>query len=127
MLIEDPQSAVLLLHLGHLRFVEHESLRRGAGVEAAYQSLSPLLSRPVQEEYLVALAPATNAWAALPTLTVMAVVLGIDNLIFISVLSNKLPEEARARARRIGIAGALVLRLGLLGTVAVLIRLTAPL
>jgi len=78
-------------------------------------------------EYLVALATDPSAWAALITLTVMEVVLGIDNLIFISVLSNKLPEEARARARRIGIAGALVLRLGLLGTVAVLIRLTAPL
>ena len=78
-------------------------------------------------EYLVALATDPSAWAALITLTVMEVVLGIDNLIFISVLSNKLPEEERARARRIGIAGALVLRLGLLGTVAVLIRLTAPL
>ena len=66
------------------------------------------------------------AWAALITLTVMEVVLGIDNLIFISILSNKLPGEERARARRIGIAGALVLRLALLGTVAMIIRLTAP-
>jgi predicted tellurium resistance membrane protein TerC len=56
----------------------------------------------------------------------MEIVLGIDNLIFISVLSNKLPEDQRARARRIGIASALVLRLALLGTIAVIVRLTDP-
>lgn len=67
-----------------------------------------------------------NAWAALATLTLMEVVLGIDNLIFISVLSNKLPEHQRKRARQIGIAGALVLRLVLLGTVAIIVRLTDP-
>ncbi|TFG47265.1 MAG: TerC family protein, partial [Gemmatimonadales bacterium] len=65
-------------------------------------------------------------WAALATLTVLEVVLGIDNLIFISILSNKLPEDQRARARRIGIGGALVLRLGLLATVAMIVRLTTP-
>jgi predicted tellurium resistance membrane protein TerC len=57
----------------------------------------------------------------------MEVVLGIDNLIFISVLSNKLAEEHRARARRIGIALALVMRLALLGTIAWIIQLTEPL
>ncbi|MCB1671860.1 MAG: TerC family protein [Pseudomonadales bacterium] len=66
------------------------------------------------------------AWAALATLTLMEVVLGIDNLIFVSILSNKLPEHQRGRARRIGIAGALVLRLILLGTVAVIVQLTDP-
>lgn len=54
------------------------------------------------------------AWAALVTLIVMEVVLGIDNLIFISILSNKLPEAVRTRARRIGISLALIMRLGLL-------------
>ncbi len=44
-----------------------------------------------------------TAWAALLALVIMEVVLGIDNLIFISILSNKLPESQRARARRIGI------------------------
>ena len=78
-------------------------------------------------EYLLALLTDPAAWAALVTLTVMEVVLGIDNLIFISILSNKLPEEERARARRIGIGGALILRLALLGTVAILIGLTEPL
>ena len=66
------------------------------------------------------------AWAALATLIVMEVVLGIDNLIFISILTNKLPEQDRPRARRIGIAGALILRLALLATVAFIIQLTEP-
>ena len=77
-------------------------------------------------ENLQALITDPNAWAALATLTVMEVVLGIDNLIFISVLSNKLPEHQRDRARRIGIAGALVLRLVLLATVAFIVQLTDP-
>jgi predicted tellurium resistance membrane protein TerC len=57
----------------------------------------------------------------------MEVVLGIDNLIFISILSNKLPEAQRARTQRVGIGLALVMRLGLLGTVALIVRLTNPL
>lgn len=67
-----------------------------------------------------------TAWVALATLIVMEVVLGIDNLIFIAILTNKLPEHQRERARRIGIAGALILRLLLLGTIAVIVKLTAP-
>jgi predicted tellurium resistance membrane protein TerC len=66
------------------------------------------------------------AWAALLTLIAMEVVLGIDNLIFISILTNKLPEERRSKARRIGIALALALRLALLGTVAWIVQLTEP-
>ena len=69
--------------------------------------------------------PAT--WAALAALIVMEVVLGIDNLIFISILTNKLPETMRARARRIGIGLALALRLVLLSLVAVIVSLTRPL
>jgi predicted tellurium resistance membrane protein TerC len=75
---------------------------------------------------LIQLAIEPAAWAALATLIVMEVVLGIDNLIFISILTNKLPAENRTRARRIGIGAALVLRLVLLGTVAFIIRLTQP-
>ena len=67
-----------------------------------------------------------TAWAALVALVIMEVVLGIDNLIFISILSNKLPEHQRARARRIGIALALIMRLGLLSMIAWLVGLTAP-
>ncbi len=63
------------------------------------------------------------AWAALVTLVVMEVVLGIDNLIFISILSNKLPEEQRQRARRLGISLALVMRLGLLTAISWIISL----
>ena len=77
-------------------------------------------------DYLLSLAADPAAWAALVTLVVMEVVLGIDNLIFISILTNKLPEQYRARARRIGIGGALILRLVLLGTIAVIVGLTAP-
>lgn len=66
------------------------------------------------------------AWAALITLIVMEVVLGIDNLIFISILSNKLPEHQRAKARRIGIALALIMRLGLLSTLAFIVGLVKP-
>ncbi|MDA0702129.1 MAG: TerC family protein [Proteobacteria bacterium] len=67
-----------------------------------------------------------NAWAALVTLIVMEVVLGIDNLIFISIFTNKLPPERRASARRIGIGLALIMRLGLLATIAWIMRLTEP-
>jgi predicted tellurium resistance membrane protein TerC len=67
-----------------------------------------------------------GAWAALAALVVMEVVLGIDNLIFISILSNKLPEAQRQKARRIGIGLALVMRLGLLTMIAWIVGLTAP-
>jgi predicted tellurium resistance membrane protein TerC len=66
------------------------------------------------------------AWAALVTLVVMEVVLGIDNLIFISILSNKLPEAQRQRARRIGISLALIMRLALLFSIAWIVGLKAP-
>ena len=75
-------------------------------------SIIPLLSDPA-------------AWAALVTLVVMEVVLGIDNLIFISILSNKLPENQRQRVRRIGIGLALIMRLALLSIIAWLVGLTA--
>lgn len=78
-------------------------------------------------EYLISLLLDPSAWTALGVLIVMEVVLGIDNLIFISILTNKLPEERRASARRIGIAAAMILRLVLLGTIAFIIRLTTPL
>ena len=77
-------------------------------------------------DYLLQLAASPTAWVALATLIVMEIVLGIDNLIFISILTNKLPEQHRAKARRIGISMALVLRLGLLSTIAFIVQLTAP-
>jgi len=78
-------------------------------------------------DYLMTLLLDPSAWAALGVLIVMEVVLGIDNLIFVSILTNKLPEHQRGRARRLGIGAALVLRLALLGAIAWIIRMTAPL
>ena len=66
------------------------------------------------------------AWAALLTLITMEVVLGIDNLVFVAILSNKLPAEQRQRTRRIGIGLALVLRLLLLTTISWIVGMTAP-
>jgi len=77
-------------------------------------------------EYLLTLAADPAAWVALVTLLAMEIVLGIDNLIFISILTNKLPEHRRQKTRRIGITAALVLRLILLGTVAYIVKLTDP-
>ncbi len=77
-------------------------------------------------DYLMELAASPAAWAALITLIAMEVVLGIDNLLFISILTNKLPEDIRPRARRIGIGLALVMRLGLLSTVAFIVTLVQP-
>ncbi len=67
-----------------------------------------------------------TAWVALLTLVVLEIVLGIDNLIFISILTNKLPEQHRARARRLGIGAALIMRLVLLATISFIVRLTTP-
>jgi predicted tellurium resistance membrane protein TerC len=67
-----------------------------------------------------------EGWIALITLVAMEVVLGIDNLIFISILSNKLPEADRARARRLGIGAALIMRLLLLATISWITQLTQP-
>lgn len=65
-------------------------------------------------------------WAALLTLIVMEVVLGIDNLLFISIVTNKLPEHQRRRARNLGIGLALVMRLGLLAAIAWIVGLVEP-
>jgi predicted tellurium resistance membrane protein TerC len=67
-----------------------------------------------------------GVWAALVTLVVMEVVLGIDNLIFISILSNKLPAHQQQKARRVGIGLALGMRLALLSMIAWIVGLTAP-
>lgn len=75
---------------------------------------------------LIALTSDPAAWIALATLVVMEVVLGIDNLIFISILSNKLPEGQRMKARQIGIGLALGLRLLLLASIAYIVQLTQP-
>ena len=76
---------------------------------------------------LLNLAADPAAWIALLTLIGMELVLGIDNLVFIAVLTNKLPENQRTVARRIGIGLAVILRLMLLGAIALIVSLTTPL
>jgi len=68
-----------------------------------------------------------NAWIGLLTLTGLEIVLGIDNIIFISILSGKLPPADQGRARRYGLLGAFVSRLLLLLSIAWIVRLTQPL
>ncbi|HWM84760.1 MAG TPA: TerC family protein [Kofleriaceae bacterium] len=69
----------------------------------------------------------SDTWIALLTLTVMEVVLGIDNIVFISILTDKLPAEKQERTRRLGVGLALILRLALLFTITWIMQLTAPL
>jgi len=68
-----------------------------------------------------------NAWIALATLTALELVLGIDNIVFISILVDKLPPEKRELARRLGLFMAMFMRLGLLVVLSWIIGLTAPL
>lgn len=76
-------------------------------------SLLPLLTSPA-------------AWLALLTLVTMEVVLGIDNLVFVALVTNKLPEESRKKGRAIGLGLALGLRLLLLTTLVFIVGLTKP-
>ena len=67
-----------------------------------------------------------SIWLALVTLAGLEIVLGIDNLVFIAILTNRLPPERRPAARKVGMAMALVTRLMLLGALAWLVQLTQP-
>jgi predicted tellurium resistance membrane protein TerC len=68
-----------------------------------------------------------ESWIALLTLTVLEIVLGIDNVIFISILAGKLPVERQAKARRLGLFLAMFIRIGLLASLAWIVSLTQPL
>lgn len=68
-----------------------------------------------------------ETWAALLTLTVLEIVLGIDNLVFLAIISNRLPAHQQESARRLGLSMALVLRVGLLLTLTWIAALTTPL
>jgi predicted tellurium resistance membrane protein TerC len=68
-----------------------------------------------------------ESWIALLTLTVLEIVLGIDNVIFISILAGKLPGERQAQARRLGLFLAMFIRIGLLASLAWIVSLTRPL
>ncbi len=69
----------------------------------------------------------TELIVALVTLTVLEVVLGVDNVIFISILSGKLPKDQQKRARRVGLLAAMVMRIALLFSITWMARLTTPL
>ncbi|MGH2575460.1 MAG: TerC family protein, partial [Ignavibacteria bacterium] len=66
-------------------------------------------------------------WIALITLTALEVVLGVDNIIFISIISSKLPENKQGKARTLGLALAMVTRILLLFSITWIMRLTTPL
>jgi predicted tellurium resistance membrane protein TerC len=68
-----------------------------------------------------------QAWIAFATLTVLEVVLGIDNIVFLAILGDRLPPDQRAKARRIGLVLALVMRIGLLLAIGAVMKFTAPL
>jgi predicted tellurium resistance membrane protein TerC len=67
-----------------------------------------------------------EGWIALATLTILEVVLGIDNIVFISILAGKLRAEDRARARKIGLSLAMFIRIALLWSITWVMRLTTP-
>jgi predicted tellurium resistance membrane protein TerC len=67
-----------------------------------------------------------EAWIALITLTALEIVLGIDNIVFISIMAAKLPEAQRERARVIGLGGAMIMRIALLFSISFIVGLTAP-
>lgn len=69
----------------------------------------------------------TDTWIALLTLTFLEIVLGVDNIIFISIVSNKLPENQQAKARNLGLSLALFFRIGLLLGISHIIKFTDPL
>ena len=68
-----------------------------------------------------------TAWLGLLTLVVIEIVLGIDNLVFIAILTAKLPAKQRNKARYIGLGGALVIRLFFLSTIAIIMGMVVPL
>ena len=68
-----------------------------------------------------------DLWVAFLTLLMLEIVLGIDNIVFISILAGKLPQEQRERARKVGLSLAMVIRILLLLTITWVMRLTAPL
>jgi len=67
-----------------------------------------------------------NVWTSLLTLTILEIVLGIDNIVFLSIASGRLPVHQQPRARRIGLALALLMRIALLSSIAFIIHLSAP-
>ena len=76
---------------------------------------------------MIELLSSPEAWLALLTLTVVEIVLGIDNVVFIAILADRLPEEQRKKARNLGLGAAMITRILLLLSISWLVKLTDPL
>src|SRR4051812_35909110 len=67
-----------------------------------------------------------QTWISLVTLTLLEIVLGIDNIVFITILAGKLPAQQQPKARKLGLAAALITRLLLLASLSFIVKLTHP-
>lgn len=76
---------------------------------------------------MVELLSSPEVWLSFATLAALEIVLGVDNIIFIAILSGRLPPGSRERARKLGLAGAFLTRMGLLGTISWIVKLDRPL
>jgi len=76
---------------------------------------------------MIELLSSPEVWLSFATLALLEIVLGVDNIIFIAILSGRLPENQRERARKLGLLGAFVSRLGLLATLSWIVKLDKPL
>lgn len=81
---------------------------------------------PVADLTIVEMLTSPAIWASFLTLTLLEIILGIDNVIFLSIISGYLPKDQQAKARRIGLIMALVMRIGLLASIAWIMGLTKP-
>jgi predicted tellurium resistance membrane protein TerC len=86
-----------------------------------------LISGSLAEEAGMAWIYSPESWLALVTLTVLEIVLGIDNIVFISILAGKLPTAQQRRARNLGLTLAMITRILLLLSLTWIMRLTTPL
>src|SRR5262249_8398045 len=98
-----------LPHPARLHLLGDRFLRDDRGVEPAGAP-----QRREAQGAMIAYLTDPGTWAALATLTVLEVILGVDNLVFLAIVSSRLPQHAQRRARAIGLALALVLRVALL-------------
>jgi len=95
--------------------------------EGGHPADQACIHRQCTKGLMIALLSDPQAWVAFLTLTALELVLGIDNIIFISVLVDKLPRRRRDLVRRVGLSLAMVMRIGLLLVLSWMVGLTAPL
>src|SRR5690606_16660263 len=100
-------------------------LRRTREVRSAVRQ--PSASRVRSQPSMPDLLADPQTWASLLTLSALEIVLGIDNIVFISLMAGRLPRHRQARARQVGLVLALFSRLALLASIAWIVTLTRPL